>query len=349
MIFIRFILFPFVLIFGLVLFIRNKLFDFKIIQSSSFDKLIINVGNLTAGGTGKTPHIEYLIKLLLKHNNNPAVLSRGYKRKTTGYILAEENSNASLIGDEPMQMHVNFPNVPVAVCENRVIGVVNLLYDRPDTNIVLLDDAFQHRSIKPKLNILLTTYDNPFYTDYLLPVGLLREYRKGYNRADIIVVTKCPSQISAIEQEKIKQKIKPLAHQKIFFSFFTYNGLINCTTKAAVNPSKNTFVYFFGGIANTSSVQQYLSKNFSNFYIRKLTDHVTYSNTLLNSIVKDFKSVKAKEKILITTQKDWVKLNVEAFKYFTTEVDLNILPVEVDFINRDFFNLYFVNYVNANK
>ena len=221
--FLRKILFPLAFLYWLITFIRNWLYDKGIFKSSSFNIPIIAVGNLSVGGTGKTPQIEYLIRLL-SDNYKVAVLSRGYKRTTEGFILADENASASSIGDEPFQFYSKFPNIQVAVDANRKSGIENLLQLPNKPDVVLLDDAFQHRKVKAGFYILLTAYDDLFCDDYILPFGNLREPSSGKKRADMIIVTKCPKDLSELAQQKIKEKLK--VKQQVFFTTIQYDDFV---------------------------------------------------------------------------------------------------------------------------
>src|SRR5918993_479573 len=214
----RILLLPFALLFGFVVIIRNWLYDKNIFKSSQFGLPLISVGNLSVGGTGKSPMVEFLV-LHFKNRFRVATLSRGYKRKTKGYALASDQTTAIDIGDEPMQFHRKFPDVPVAVGEERLVAIPQLLHDRPQTQVIILDDAFQHRAIIAGLNILLTDFGNLFTRDFFLPTGDLRDLRSSYKRAQIIVVTKCPPDLSREDANNIIKEIKPLPHQKVFFSF----------------------------------------------------------------------------------------------------------------------------------
>lgn len=217
----RVLLLPFAIIYGVIIFIRNYLYDTKKMASATFNFPIICVGNLAVGGTGKSPMVEYLIKLL-QNQFKVATLSRGYKRKTKGYVLANENSTALEIGDEPMQFHKKFPEVAVAVGEERIVALPQLFQDKPETQVVILDDAFQHRSINPGFNILLTDYANRFTHDFFLPTGDLRDERRSYKRANIIVVTKCPPNLEEAKKTKILYEMHPMPGQQVFF----YNNKI---------------------------------------------------------------------------------------------------------------------------
>ena len=218
---VRILLFPFSVLYAVIIWIRNWCYDKHILQSTSFNLPIICVGNLSAGGTGKSPMVEFLIKTL-KNQFKVAVLSRGYKRKTSGYALAGEDSTALDIGDEPMLFHSKFPEIAVAVGEERIVAIPQLLHDRPGTEAIILDDAFQHRSVKAGLNIILTDYSNLFTRDWYLPTGDLRDERRSSRRAQIIVVTKCPEQLSEAQREETKREINPLPGQQLFFSTIRY-------------------------------------------------------------------------------------------------------------------------------
>ena len=201
--------------------IRNFLYDKKILKSKSFDVPIVAIGNLSVGGTGKTPHIEYFIRLFQK-KKKIAVVSRGYGRKTRGFFYVEKNSLAANVGDEPLQIKRHFPEITVAVCEKRTVAIRNLMEATEKPQLILLDDAFQHRAVRANCYVLLTTYQQRFTNDFVLPYGRLRESRKGYRRADVIIVTKCPLSISKKEKQVIVAEIAPFSHQKVFFSFLKY-------------------------------------------------------------------------------------------------------------------------------
>ena len=223
---IKIILSPLSLLYGIITAFRNFLFNNSVLKSNTFEMPIINVGNLSMGGTGKTPHIEYLIRLL-SSNYNIATLSRGYKRKSKGFVIAENNSSTNEIGDEPKQYKTKFPETLVTVCENRSLGITEILKSKIKIECVLLDDAFQHRSLKAGLNILLTDYKKLYTRDYVLPSGSLREFRYGAKRADVIIVTKCPKNLSEEEKNRIRNEIKSTKGQHLFFSFIEYGSLKN--------------------------------------------------------------------------------------------------------------------------
>src|SRR5215213_2694524 len=220
----RVLLLPFAILFWLVVLVRNWMYKKNILRSTSFGLPLICVGNLSVGGTGKSPMVEYLV-FHLKNRFRVATLSRGYKRKTRGYALASDDTTAIDIGDEPMQFHRKFPGVPVAVGEERVLAIPQLLHDRPETEVIILDDAFQHRAIKAGFNILLTECGNLFTRDFFLPTGDLRDSRSSYKKADVIVVTKCPVDLSEEDKIEIIKEIEPLSHQQVFFTVISYGTI----------------------------------------------------------------------------------------------------------------------------
>ncbi|MBS1655535.1 MAG: tetraacyldisaccharide 4'-kinase, partial [Bacteroidetes bacterium] len=255
----RILLLPFSLLYWLVIKIRNWMYDKNIFRSASFGLPLICVGNLSVGGTGKSPMVEYLVNVL-KDKFNVTTLSRGYKRKTKGYALADENSTALDIGDEPMQFHLKFPDVPVAVGEERIEAIPQLLHDKPGTEVVILDDAFQHRAVKAGLNILLTDYNNLFTRDFFLPTGDLRDLKSGYKRAEVIVVTKCKPDLSMTEKNKIIKEIDPLPEQQIFFTAIEYGGLYNMVSQEKRTITSKTEVLLITGIANPRPLKKHLEE-----------------------------------------------------------------------------------------
>jgi tetraacyldisaccharide 4'-kinase len=245
----RFILLPLSVLYGFIIWLRNKLYDINIFKSASFNFPIICVGNLAIGGTGKTPMVEYLIRLL-KENYKTATMSRGYKRKTKGFAIADKNTTALDIGDEPMQFYKKFPDITVSVAEDRLASIPQLLHDKPATKVIILDDAFQHRQVKAGLNILLTEYRDLFTRDFILPAGNLRDIKASYKRADIIIVTKCKSHLTEEEKDKLTDEIKPLPHQKIFFTKIEYGSPYHLFNKNEKFLSPDTNILLICGIAN---------------------------------------------------------------------------------------------------
>jgi tetraacyldisaccharide 4'-kinase len=326
---IRILLFPFSIIYGFIILIRNFLFNKKILSSTSFNLPVICVGNLAVGGTGKSPMVEFLIKAL-KNEFAIAILSRGYKRKTKGYALANETSTVLQIGDEPMQFHIKFPDVPIAVGEERLVAIPQLLHDLPSTEVIILDDAFQHRSIKAGLNILLTDYNNLFSRDWYLPTGDLRDMPRSYKRADIIVVTKCPYEIDEAEKEQLSDELHVMPYQEIFFSAIKYGTPYHLVNKNEKPVSDDTEVLLLTGIANPRSLKKFVFENYSTYYQSAYNDHHIYTIDDLREIIKRFNNISAKDKIILTTEKDAVRLS--KFHNEIADLPFYVISVEPEFL-----------------
>lgn len=319
MILLRKILFPLAFLYWLITFIRNWLYDKGIFKSSSFDIPIIAVGNLSVGGTGKTPQIEYLIRLL-SDNYKVAVLSRGYKRTTEGFILADENATASSIGDEPFQFYSKFPKIQVAVDANRKNGIENLLQlqDKPD--VILLDDAYQHRKVKAGFYILLTAYDDLFCDDYILPFGNLREPSSGKKRADMIIVTKCPNDLSEIAQLKIREKLN--VKQQVFFTTIQYDDYVfGNDSQLLVSEIQSESKVLVAGIAKPKLFFDFLKSEKDDTLV--FQDHHHFSKQDCEQIL-----AKANGRKIITTEKDFVRLNG-----LLPKAQLFYLPIKSTFLN----------------
>lgn len=329
----RFLLFPFSVLYGLIIKIRNKLFDFKIFPSEKFNIPVISVGNLIAGGSGKTPMVEYLIRLL-DANNTIATLSRGYKRKTKGYRLAGKDETVETLGDEPVQYLQKFQNINVAVCENRREGVRNLIKDVPELEIVILDDAFQHRYVEPEVSILVTDYFKLFTKDWLLPFGRLREHISGRKRADIIVVTKTPRIFSPIVRKQLLEEIKPYPGQFVCFSYINYLPFEPVYISKCGYSSKNENVYsivMVTGIGNPGPMHEYLRRMCTDLEVLGFPDHHEFNEKDLLLIKDKFRNLPTKRKIIVTTEKDAKRLqNAEA------EAILGDLPIFFTPINFEF-------------
>ena len=320
----RILLFPFSIIYGTVIYIRNFLFNKKILKSVKFNLPIICVGNLSVGGTGKSPMVEYLIGLL-KDQYQVATLSRGYKRKTKGYAMADENTTALQIGDEPMQFHVKFPDVAVAVGEERIVAVPQILHDRPGIQVIILDDAFQHRSIEAGLNILLTDYSNLFTRDLFMPTGDLRDQRSSYKRAQVIVVTKCPAGLEESEKKKILGEIKPQPGQEVFFTYIDYGTPYHIISHEKKEIKNSDEVLLICGIANPKPLQEYILHN-SHLYEEHLyNDHHIFSIDDLHDIRKWLDKLDPQNRMMITTEKDAVRL----LKFQKEIVDMPVYAIPV--------------------
>ncbi|MGQ0826866.1 MAG: tetraacyldisaccharide 4'-kinase, partial [Bacteroidota bacterium] len=310
--FIRIILFPVSLLYGLIVHLRNKLYDWKILSSVDFRIPVISVGNLTIGGTGKSPHIEYLISLL-KPEFYIATLSRGYGRKTKGFILSDTQSDASDIGDEPLQFKKKFNGIRVAVDGERVRGIKKLIENFPSLQVILLDDAFQHRPVKPGLSLVLTDYSKLYLNDYMVPSGSLREFRFGIQRADVIIVSKCPEILLAIERKRIINEINPRPHQHIYFSYLKYGDFIPLYTSTHLLTKDYYFEHHYSavlltGIANTKALEYYLKGKIKNIIPAKFPDHHQFTKDDLKKVKELFDRVTSQNKIVLTTEKDAMRL-----------------------------------------
>ena len=329
----RVLLLPFAILFWFAVVIRNWLYDKKIIRSISFGLPLICVGNLAVGGTGKSPMVEYLVKHL-KSRFKVATLSRGYKRKTKGYALAKGDSTAIDIGDEPMQFHLKFPDVPVAVGEERLDAIPQLLHDKPDTQAIILDDAFQHRIVNAGLNILLTDYNNLFTRDFFLPTGDLRDQRTSCKRAHIIIVTKCKNDLLEEERKKIIKEINPLPHQQVFFTCISYGTPYHITKRDFRFFDERTEVLLVAGIANPRPLKTFLEERIETYYMMSYSDHHIFSMQDWKDIQKRFDSIQAERKIILTTEKDAMRLL--KFSEEMNGMPFYVLPIEHKFLfNQD--------------
>jgi tetraacyldisaccharide 4'-kinase len=324
---VRLLLLPLTILYAIAIAVRNFLYSARIITRTRFDFPIICIGNLSAGGTGKTPHIEWLIRLL-ESDYKLAVLSRGYKRKTVGYVLADEQSTTQSIGDEPYQITRNFPNVAVAVSENRVLGIPHLLGDKDETEVILMDDGLQHLPIQPGFSIILTDYSHPFYDDWLLPSGRLREFRSGYKRAQIIIVTKCPPTLSNAEQQQIIARIKPQQGQHVFFTTIQYGPLT--TVFGHEIPTSTNTVLAVSGIASPELFVNKLQSTYTNITSLRYSDHQEYTNLVLTEIAEKYRTLS--NAIIVTTQKDAVKLNTETAQNILGTLPVFYMPIQVQLI-----------------
>lgn len=325
----RILLLPFAILFWLAVVVRNWLYNKNVFKPITFGLPLICIGNLAVGGTGKSPMVEYLV-LHLKNRFKVATLSRGYKRKTKGYALANELSTAIEIGDEPMQFHVKFPDVPVAVGEERLDAIPQLLHDRPDTQAIILDDAFQHRVIKAGLNILLTDYNNLFTRDFFLPTGDLRDQRSSYKRAQIIVVTKCKPQLSQEERNSIIKEISPLPHQKVFFTCISYGNPYHITNRDLRQIDESTEILLVTGIANPRPLKDFLEEEVEAYHMMSYDDHHIFSMVDWKDIKKRFAGIGSEKKIILTTEKDSMRLL--KFKQEMNGMPFYVLPIEPKFL-----------------
>lgn len=331
----RILLFPFAILYGFITSTRNFLFDNGILKSTSFSVPVIAVGNLSVGGTGKTPQIEYLIRLL-SDKFKVATLSRGYKRKSEGFILADHSVNAGIIGDEPFQYYKKFPKIRVAVDADRTNGIQKLLNQINPPEIILLDDAYQHRKVKADLYILLTAYNDLYADDFMLPTGNLRESRSGADRAKIVIVTKCPESLSLDEKNKIKSKLKLKPNQQLFFTSINYEETVfSKETEIPVTEIQKMDKVLLAGIAKPEPFFNYLKKQ--NDDLLKFPDHHDFSDDEIAEI-----KAKSSDKLIITTEKDYVRI---ADKF--PKEKLFYLPIQSSFLeNRNNFDETILQFVN---
>lgn len=334
----RKILFPFAILYGFITSIRNFLFDVGILKSYSFDLPVIAVGNLSVGGTGKTPQIEYLIRLL-SGKYKVATLSRGYKRQSEGFVLADSNSDALQLGDEPFQFYQKFKNIQVAVDANRKNGIEQLLSQSDLPEVILLDDAYQHRKVKAGFYIMLTAYGDLFCDDFMLPTGNLRESRKGVQRANIVVVTKCPSNLSLEEQNLIKKQLNLSTNQSLFFTFIDYDDTVFSDEKTIkVEEIKKIDKILLAGIAKPEPFFAHLKNG--NDECLTFPDHHHFSESELQEIKE-----KAGNKIIVTTEKDYVRL-----KGSILSEQLYFLPIKSSFLSDgDNFDKIILSYVGQSS
>jgi len=329
--FYQLILYPFSVVYGLVMMVRNRLFDYGFLKSVQFPIPIISVGNLSYGGTGKTPHMEYLIRLL-KSRFAVATLSRGYGRKDKGFMLASRRSAYKYVGDEPLQFAKKFDDIKVAVDEDRIEGVEELTKRFPNLDVILLDDAFQHRYIKPGLSVLLTDFHQLYTDDIVVPSGTLREFRCGARRADILIVTKTPKVFSPITRRRILEDLKPRPHQQVFFTYIRYGEpeAVNSEHRNLC-PFKSSMILLFSGIANDYPLREYLERHCRTLDTIRYPDHHPYSVEDLHIIKSRFDDLHSRSKVIFTTEKDLMRLKTPELIPLVKRLPLFYMPIEVAF------------------
>ena len=337
--------------------VRNWLFDFDILKSTTFSIPIISVGNLSAGGTGKTPHTEFILRII--HDEwKTAVLSRGYKRKTKGFYLANGKSDNLILGDEPFQIHQKFPSVTVAVDERRVHGVEKLQELVPDLQAVVLDDAFQHRYIQPGLSILLTDYSNLYTHDLMLPAGELREWKHGSKRANIIVVTKCPQNMNPIEMRILETELKPETNQHLFFSTFEYDEIAPVFSEVdheewTYNRVKTSecSVLLLAGIVSPEPIVEHLKNYTKKVETLFFEDHHAFQAKDFGLMNKMFEKLTTPNKIILVTEKDAARLVSNPLFPETLKASIFTLPIRVEILHNDenLFIQKIKNYVTENS
>jgi len=355
--FIKYLLLPFSWLYGLGVRFRNWLFDINVKKSRSFDIPVIGVGNLSAGGTGKTPMVEYILKILLASGYQPAMLSRGYKRNTSGFCLAEADMTAATIGDEPYQVKSKFPEVVVAVCEERAVGIDTIMQNHRNVNVIVLDDSYQHRAVTPGFNILLTDFNKPFYKDSLLPAGRLREPKSGRSRADVMIVTKCPNEVEVNEKGQIRLKLKSMPFQEVYFTGISYQSLIKTNaepgadTHFPIENLKGYKVVLFTGIANTKPLENYLKAQGIETILMDFPDHHSFSDAEIQKIIARWQTFPEMNKLILTTEKDWRRMeDTEPVKYFAG-LPFYFLPIEVqwDATEKISFDKKIIDYVEEHQ
>lgn len=331
------VLLPSSKLYGAITYIRNQMFEWKILPQHEFDVPVVVVGNLAVGGTGKTPHTEYIVETL-RHNYHIAVLSRGYKRSTKGFILATPFSKPRDIGDESYQMYQKFEQkVTVAVCEDRVHGIRELLRLDPDINLIVLDDAFQHRYVKPSVSIVITEYNRPLYEDKMLPYGRLREPVSNIGRADIVVVSKCPDAMKDLDYALFKKNLGLFPYQEVFFSRYAYQSLEPLFPEQSRSVpcldwmDENDSILAVAGIDNPRPFIRHLKSYLPKVRVNIFSDHHNFTRKDFELLLNRYKTMKGKNRILITTEKDAVRM--AASPYFPPELRsaTYYLPVKVEF------------------
>ena len=350
------ILLPLSCLYGMGVRLRNWLFDCEILKSKEFDLPVISVGNISVGGTGKTPHTEYIVELL-KDSFHVAVLSRGYKRKSTGFVRAEKGKTSIAdIGDEPFQMWSKYPDVTVAVDSNRCEGIERLMTDdvQPPIDVVVLDDAFQHRYVKPDINIVLVNYYRPIFMDKLLPAGRLREPIGGKKRADMLIVTKCPKDLTIEEIRQLENGLNPEMDQDLFFTSLTYGDLYNITQQKEMIKLKalsdESQILLLTGIASPTPIIEELSQYTSHIHPVTFSDHHQFCENDFKRIRKEFESLPASKRMIVTTEKDAARLKDHPLMDEGLKSQCYVLPIKVEFLNQSecIFDKKIQDYVRKN-
>jgi tetraacyldisaccharide 4'-kinase len=335
--YLRLLLLPFSFLYGLIIILRNKAYDFGILKSKGFEIPTIVVGNLAVGGTGKSPMTEYLIRMLM-HSYKVATLSRGYGRKTKGFLLVENHDDPMKVGDEPLQFKRKYPEITVAVCEDRVVGVEKL---KNDHDLVILDDAFQHRALKPGFSILLLEYKSLFKPKFLLPAGNFRDTFSQRKRADIIVISKSPENISEDDKQKALNHLHVSFNQKVVFSYLKYGKPYALNTERAnagkdeVDIHQDDEVVVVTGIANPTLLVEYLKTKVKEVHLLKYPDHYQYTKQDIKKISAKLESINHHNKRIITTEKDAQRFNIKSLSNLVHSLPIVVLPIETAFSASD--------------
>lgn len=347
--FIRYIILPLAAPYMITVWARNKLYDIGRFRSSRFDIPVIGIGNLSTGGTGKSPMVEYVTQLICK-TTKTAIISRGYRRQTNGYFEVKKDTHVIESGDEPLQFKRKFgDDVIVAVDEKRVHGITSLLFHHPETDAIILDDVYQHRAIKPGLMIMLTTFASPFYKDKVIPLGNLRERRRGYQRADIIVVTKCPPSTDEKKMEEIRRQIEPKPHQEVFFSTIDYGDIKQVYTQEQPSSLPKRLV-LVTGIANPDPMLNYLKEKEIEVNHMKYPDHYRYRESDIKKIVAEFDNLATTDKAILTTEKDAMRLLEAKGSSLIESLPIYYQEIKTSFVkDGERFDQKILDYVAENK
>jgi len=346
--YLRLLLLPFSLIYAMAITLRKKLYDWGLMRSVTADLPVICVGNLAVGGSGKTPTTEYLVRLLAEYRI--AILSRGYGRKTKGFIIADDTATAETIGDEPLQYYQKFNNVTVAVCEDRVNGIEKL---KNNHDLIILDDAFQHRAIKAGFNILLFEFRKLGTLQFLLPAGNLRDVFSSRKRADILLVTKSPVPLLHVAQQASINELQPNNNQKVLHSYLKYGELQHLYTKEqrSLESIKDHEIFLLTGIANPAPLIEELEKYTKTIKHEEFRDHYAFKTEDISKFKSAFQSSAKNEKVIITTEKDSKRLKAVEFEHLLVNLPVYFLPIEVDFFEEDkvTFDELILTYVKSNR
>ena len=334
------LLYPISQLYGMGIAIRNKMFEYGMLKQQEFDIPIVVVGNLAMGGTGKTPHVEYIVGSMLGRYNI-GVLSRGYKRATSGFVLATPQSRPEDIGDESYQIYRKFgPDITLAVCEKRSEGIRKMREINPKLDMIILDDAFQHRYVKPSASVILTEYNRPIFKDKLLPYGRLREPSRALNRAEIVVVTKCPLGMKAMDYRIFEENLKLFPYQKLYFSRYNYGHLVPIFPEevadipALDSQNADTSILVVTGVANPKPFVRYLRRHKAKVQLRRFRDHHNFSSSDMEEITNLFDPLQGKRKFIVTTEKDAVRILNNPYFPHRLKQSIFYVPIKVEFIDR---------------
>ena len=339
----RLFLLPITLFYGFVVFLRNILFDYGILSSKEYTIPIISVGNLCAGGSGKSPLVDYILRLI-DNRNKVAVLSRGYGRDSRGFQWVTNKSVVKDVGDESLQIARKFPEINVAVSESRNKGIQEIIHKECD--LIILDDAYQHRWVKPGLNILLTTYDNLFINDNLLPYGRLRESKKNFSRADIIVVTKTPYPLLPLDNYRLKEQISPFFYQKLCYSYLEYQKPVSLYAKKSVS-IEGKVVILMTAIASADLLKEYVDSKANVIEHFEFKDHYNFKKKDIKKIIECYNKIDSQEKLILTTEKDATRLAL--YENDFQGIDIGYIPIEFKFQGKTNFNELILKYVAQNR